>query len=104
MTLRPSQGGEVHAVAPAVEAELDAVVDEAFAVHALAGPAGAQHVGRALFEDAGALALLDVVAVARLQQYAVDSGLVQQAGEQQPRRAAADDADGGAHQLPPDVS
>ena len=103
---RPAAGqrGEVDAVRAAVEAQLDAGVDDALAVQALPGPARAQGVDGALFEDAGALAALDVGPVAALQHDAVDARVVQHAGEQQPRRAAADDADGGVHGSHPSLA
>ena len=70
-------------------------MDDALAVQSLACTGLPQHVDRALLEDAGALALLDVGAVPALQNDAVDAGVVQEPGEQQPRGAAADDGDGG---------
>jgi hypothetical protein len=91
------EGGEVDAVAFPVVAQLDAAVLEPLAVHALAGTGRAQHVHRALLQDPGALAVLDVGAVATLQDDRVDPGVVQQPGEEEAGRAGADDADGGTH-------
>lgn len=88
---------EVDAVGAAVEPELYALVREALAVHPLSGPRGAQHLGRAVFEDAGTLALLDVIAGAEFQHDAVDSLAVEQMGQQQAGRAGADDAYACAH-------
>ncbi len=65
------------------------MVHEPFGVHAGAGAAGAQGVDGALFEDPGALALFDVRAGPVLQDDAVDAGVVQQPGEEQPGRAGA---------------
>jgi hypothetical protein len=87
--------GEVEPVRPAVEAEFDAVVHQALALHPLPRAAAAQHVHGALLQDSGALALLDVVAVLALQHDAVDAGPVQQPGQQQAGGSGADDADGG---------
>ena len=91
------EGGEVDAVALPVEAQLDAVVAQPLAVHALPGAGRAQHVDRALLQDPGALALLDVGAVAALQDDRVDAGVVEQPGEEEAGGAGSDDADGGAH-------
>lgn len=84
-------------MAAPVEAQLDAVVREALAVHALRRARLAQYVDGALLQDPGALAPLDVRAVAALQDDGVDSGVVQEPGEEQPGGARSDDADGGAH-------
>ena len=86
------------AVAPARELQLDAVVDEALALHALAHARSRQQVDRALLEHPGADALLDVLAAARLEHDRVDALELQQAGEHETGRAGADDADLCPHQ------
>jgi hypothetical protein len=80
---------------PAVEAQLDAVVHQPFAVHPGSGAAAAEHVHRRLLQHACPLPLLHVRAVTAFEYDAGDARAVQEPGEQQPGRAAADDADGG---------
>lgn len=84
-------------MAGAVVAELYAVVTQALVVHARAGPGRAQDVDGALFQDSGPLALLDIDAVAALQDDRVDSRVGQEPGEEEACGAGSDDADGGAH-------
>ena len=55
-----------------------------------------EHVDAALFEHAGAHAVLDIVAAAVLQHDRLDPGLGQEMGEEQARRACSDDPDLGA--------
>jgi hypothetical protein len=97
----PAQVGEVHAVGSAVEAQFDAVVGDALAVHALAETAVAEEAGDAVFHDARALAGLDVGAVPRFQHHRLDAGQVQQVGEQEAGGPCSDDADACAHQVSP---
>jgi hypothetical protein len=94
------EGGEVDAVAPAVEAQFDAVVAQPLAVQPRPGAGRAQHVRGALLQDAGALPPLDIGAVAALQDDRVDAGVVEQPGEEEAGGAGSDDADGGAHRTP----
>src|SRR5207247_1938460 len=58
------QCAEINSVLLALKAQLDAVVDQAFASHSVADAGRAQEVGRSLFEHAGAHARLDVVPAA----------------------------------------
>ena len=69
--------GEVDVVPFAVEAQLDAVVDQALGLQPLGGTALAQSVHRALLQHPGALPLLDVRAAPALQDDAVDPRPVQ---------------------------
>src|SRR5207245_699458 len=82
----------------AVELQLDALVDDPLALHALADPRLAQEIGGALLEHARPYALLDVLAAAVLEDDGVDALEVQQVRERQPGRAGADDPDLRAHQ------
>ena len=66
------------AVPLALELQMNAVVDEPFAVHPLADPDRAEEVDRALLEHAGAQPLLDVRAVAPLDDDRVDAVMMQQ--------------------------
>ena len=61
------------AVALALELQVDAVVDEPFAVHPLADAERAQQIDRSLLEHAGAQSALDVRAVATLDDDRVDA-------------------------------
>ena len=81
----------------AVEAQLDAVVDEALGVHPLADADLVHQVHRALLEHAGAHALLDVLAVARLEDHGLDAPQLQQPAEHQAGGAASDDRHLGTH-------
>ncbi len=57
----------------AVEAEIIAVVEHGLALHAVADAGFGQHVGRPLLDQAGADALLDIVAAAVLDDDRVDA-------------------------------
>src|SRR5207244_671551 len=61
------QCAEIDPVLLALKAQLDAVVDQAFASHSVADAGRAQEVSRSLFEHAGAHARLDVVPAAGLE-------------------------------------
>jgi hypothetical protein len=84
------------AVADAVELEVEPFVDEPFAIHALADTGVAQQVDRGLLEDAGAQPVLDVRAIAPLDDDRVYAGERQQSREDQPCRASAYNRDLGA--------
>src|SRR5207237_1751824 len=92
------QAGKVDAVRAAAEAQIDAVVHEAFALHALADAGRLQQVDGALLEHAGADRRPDLLAAAQLEHHGVDSLQVQQVRKQEPRRSGADDANSRAHQ------
>jgi Holliday junction DNA helicase RuvA len=84
------QAEQVDAVALAAEAQLEAVVRQAFGVHARAPtPASSQQVDRHLLQHAGADAAEHVVGAALLDDDVVDAGLVQQGAEQQARAGPA---------------
>ena len=88
----------------AVELELDAVVDDALALQALARARLDEEIDRALLEHAGPDSLLDVVAAAGLEHDRLDALALEQLRERQPGRPGADDADLRPHQpvgLPP---
>src|SRR5215212_345673 len=94
---RPPAGqlGERDAVAAALEAQLEALVDEPLAVQALADAGLGEDVDRALLEDAGTDALLDVGAAAGLEQDGLNALAREQVAEEQAGRPGADDADVG---------
>ena len=85
--------GERDAVAAAAEAQIDAFVHEALALHALAHAALRQQVDRALLEHAGADRGLDFLAAARLDHHRGDALEVQEVREEQAGRARSDDGD-----------
>ena len=87
-------------MAPAVEAQLDAAVDQPLAEQPLAHPALDEEVDGALLEHPGAHPPLDVLAAARLEDDGLDAVEVEQVGEHQPRRARADDRHLGSHPRP----
>ena len=80
-------------------AAVDRLVDHAFAPQPLIEAEFTHQVDRALLQHAGADAMLDVVAVVRLEHDALDPGHLQQARQREPGRSGADDADLGS-QLP----
>ena len=88
---------EVDAMAAALEAQLDAGVDLALGPHPFAKTRLVEHVDAALFEHAGAHAVLDIIAAAVFQHDRFDSRLGQKVGEEQARRARSDDPDLCAH-------
>jgi hypothetical protein len=87
------QVDEVDAPAPAVDAQLDAAVDQPLAVQALADLRLVEQVHRPPLEHAGSDTALDVGAAASFQDDGLDAGQVQDLGEQQPRGAGAHDPD-----------
>src|SRR5205823_11502465 len=88
----PGQVDEVDPVAAASELEVDALVDQALAIHPLPGAAPAQELDRALLEDAGPYPALDVLATAALQDDRLDPRPMQQVRQQQAGRPGADHA------------
>ena len=76
----------------AVEAQLDAVMHEPLALEALAHPHLLEQVDGPLLEHPGAHALLDVLAVARLEHHRLDPGAVEQLAEHEPGGTGSDDA------------
>ena len=94
------QRGEVDPMAAAGEADLEPVVDQAFAPQPGADPGLVQQVDRALLEHPGADPLLDVAPAVALQHDRVDAVPMQQLRQQQARRPGADDADLGLDHRP----
>ncbi len=88
-------------MAAAGEAQFDAVVDRALALHAFAKAERAKQVDGALLEHAGANRRLDIGAAAVVEHDRLDALPVQQVRKQKARRACADDANLGAHRHPP---
>ena len=84
-----------------VEEQLRAVVGQADAVHALAEAGLAQHLDGVVLQDAGADAVLGVVARAGLDDDALDAREVEQVREQQAGRACSDDSDLRSHSSAP---
>jgi len=80
-------------VAHAVYADLDALVHEAFFMHAGPGASLVEKIYRGLFDDAGTDAVEHVFAGLPFQDDVIDAVLVQELAEQQSRWAGADDGD-----------
>ena len=80
-------------MAAAAEAQLDAVVEQAFAAHPLADAGFGEEVDRALLQHAGAHAMLDVLAVARFEHHGLDARAVQEVRQHESGRPRAEDAD-----------
>jgi hypothetical protein len=77
----------------AVELEVDRVMHGAFAVHPCADACVTQQPDGSLFEHACADPVLDVLAASVLEDDALDSCDLEQAGEREARRPRADDRD-----------
>ena len=88
---------EIDAVQIAVDADIDAPVQHAFALHALADAELGQQIGGPMLDQAGADAVLDVIAAAVLDDDGLDAGKMQQPRQHQPGRPCSDDADLRAH-------
>ena len=82
-----------HVMALVAELEVDAAVDDAFAVHALADAGGSQQIDGSLLEHAGADTCLDVLAGAALEDDGLDAFVLEEARERKSRRTRAEDAD-----------
>src|SRR6185437_6340631 len=93
---------EIDPVQFAVDADVIAPVHHTFALEAVAGADVGQEVDRPMLDQAGADAVLDVLAAAVLDDDRVDALQGEQVSEHQPRRACSDNPDLGAHRfLPP---
>ena len=84
----------------AAEADVDRLVDHAFAPQPLIEAELAHQVDRALLQHAGAHAVLHIGAAARLEHDAVDAFAVEKMREKQARRTRADDGDLCVHPSP----
>ena len=80
-------------MALALEAELEAVVDQSFAIHALREVQLAQQVDRALLQDTGADARLDVRARAMFEDDGFDPLGCQEVRKHETGRTCANDGD-----------
>ena len=80
----------------AAERELDAVVQQPFAVHPAAYAGFVEKVRRRLLEHACADSAQHILTAAALENDVVDAGLVQQLTKQKARRPCADDRHLGA--------
>ena len=87
-----------------VEAQLEAVMDEALAVQALGQAGLVEQVDGSLLEHPRAHARLDVLAAAGLEHHRLDALAIEQVGQQQPGRTGADDPDLGLHHPSASVS
>jgi hypothetical protein len=82
-----------HVVTLAVELQVDAVVDDALAVHPLADTRFTQQLDSPLLEHAGADSVLDVLTATGFEDHAFDSRNLEQPRERQARGTRADDPD-----------
>jgi hypothetical protein len=87
-----------------VELDLDPVVDEALTLQPVADADVDEEVDRPLLEDAGANAVLDVVARPVLEDDRFDAFAMEQLGEREPCGACAHDPDLRSHQAEPSGS
>ena len=83
----------IDAVALPVKAQLDAVMDQSLTAHALAHARGVQQIHGALFEDAGANAIFDILARLRFHYDGLDPFQMEQVRQQKTGRSRANDAD-----------
>ena len=91
------QGFEIDAVQAAIDADIDAPVQQAFGLHPLPDPDLCQQVGGPMFDQPGADAVLDVVAATVFDDDRFDAGKMQQPRQHQPGRARSNNADLRAH-------
>ncbi|MNP58194.1 hypothetical protein D3C76_1530890 [compost metagenome] len=73
-----------------VEGQFEAVVDQAFCVHALTHASLTQQLYHALLKHAGADSAEYIVRGLTFENEGVDAGVVQQLAKQQARRASTD--------------
>ena len=100
--LAGDQLGEMHVDQLAVaEADVDRLVDHAFAPQPLVEAELVHQVDGALLQHAGAHAILHIGAAARLEHDAVDAFAIEQMREEQAGRPRADDGDLCVHFLSP---
>ena len=95
---------QVDAVAAAGEAQLEAMVDEALPLHALAGADLRHQVDGGLLQHPGADRGLDRLAGAALDDDRLDAAKMQHLREQQSRRARSNNANLCAHPASPHLS
>ena len=88
---------EIDVVQGPAEAEIDAVVEHAFALHARARADLHQEVARPLLDQSGADATLDIVTAAVLQHDRLDARQMQEMRQHQPGRPCPDNTDLRAH-------
>ena len=88
----PCQLRDLDVLRAALAPEVDAVVDEAFAIQPFAHVQLSQQVHRVLFEQPGADPALEVVTRAALDDHRLDARALQQQREREPGRPGADDA------------
>ena len=96
------QLAKIDVVQRAVEAEMDAVVGQPFALHALADAGLDQQIARPLLDQAGADAALDIVAAAVLDDDGFDALEMQKMREHEAGGPGADNPDLCTHVKFPD--
>src|SRR5262249_42145872 len=84
---------EIDVMQGAAEREIDAVVEHAFALHAIADAGFDKEITRPLLDQPGADAALDVAAAAILQDHALHPRAVEQMREHQPGGPGAHNTD-----------
>src|SRR5262249_26155650 len=84
---------EIDVVQGAAECEIDAIMEHAFVLHAIADAGFDEQVARPLLDQSGTDAALDIVAAAILQDHTVDARAVEQMREHQPGGPGTDDTD-----------
>ena len=87
------QTGEIDVVALSLKTEIQAVVTQPALLHSRTHAHRHEQIDRALFEDASAHPIDDVITAAVLDDDRIDAVAVQQLREHQPCRTCADDAD-----------
>jgi len=76
-----------------LELQMNAVMDESFAIHPVADAERAEQVDGSLLQHARAQSSLDVRAITPLDDHGVDPVMVQQMPQREPRRSGPDDRD-----------
>ncbi len=87
---------KIDAMAVSLEAQLDSVVDHAFAFQSVADSGFDEEVDRALLQNAGADTFLNIATTAIFNHHGFDSLQMQEMGKHQAGRSGAHDSDLGA--------
>ncbi len=92
---------EIDAAQVAIDADINAPMQDAFALHPFADADVGQKIGGPVLDQSGADAVLDVIAAAVFEDDRFDAGEMQQPRQHQPGRPCSDNADLRAHAFSP---
>jgi len=84
---------EIDAMTASMEAQLDSMMNHAFALHPFAHPGFCEQINRPLFQNAGADAFLDILPAAIFDHDRFNSLQLEKVGKRQTSRSRAYDSD-----------